>query len=168
MTDAIELRRWADGDLPILQRTVGDPALMTHLGGPEPEAKILDRHRRYLEMGDPDRGTMFVILLGPERVPVGTHGYWRVERDGLAAWETGWFVLIPFQGRGIATRATLSVVQRARADAPDRPIHALPSVENAASNAVCRKAGFRLAGAIDDEYPPGRPIRSNDWVLDPR
>jgi len=168
LPDAIELRSWTDGDLPMLDRTVGEPALMTHLGGPESEEKIRDRHRRYLGMGDPDRGTMFVILLGPAKTPVGTHGYWKVELGGVTAWETGWFVLVPYQGRGIATRATLEVVERARADAPDRQIHAFPAVDNAASNAVCRKAGFRLAGEIDSEYPPGHPIRSNDWVLDPR
>ena len=78
-----------------------------------------------------------------------------------------WIVLPEFQGRGIATRATQLMAERAWADAPDRPIHAYPSVDNPASNAVCRKAGFRLIGAFDFEYPPGHPLRCNDWVLDP-
>jgi RimJ/RimL family protein N-acetyltransferase len=110
---------------------------------------------------------MFVILAGPDDAIAGTHGYWKREEDGRAIWETGWIVLPEFQGRGIATRATQLIAERAWADAQDRPIHAYPSVDNAASNAVCRKAGFRLIGPFDFEYPPGDPLRCNDWVLDP-
>ena len=164
---AVRLRHWADGDLPLLERTLGDAELTAHLGGPEPEAKIRDRHLRYLRMGDPDAGTMFVILAGADVTPAGTHGYWKRLADGQAVWETGWIVLPEFQGRGIATRATQLMAERAWADAPDRPIHAYPSVDNPASNAVCRKAGFRLIGAFDFEYPPGHQLRCNDWVLDP-
>jgi len=41
-------------------------------------------------------------------------------------------------------------------------------VAHAASNAVCRKAGFELLGEVDFEYPKGTPIRSCDWRLDLR
>jgi RimJ/RimL family protein N-acetyltransferase len=37
---------------------------------------------------------------------------------------------------------------------------------NEASNAICRKLGFELLGEEDFEYPPGNPIRCNDWRLD--
>jgi RimJ/RimL family protein N-acetyltransferase len=163
----VALRPWGDGDLAILERTMGDPELTEHLGGPELPAKLRERHQRYLGMGDPDAGTMFVILAGPEGTAAGTHGYWKREEHGHAIWETGWIVLQEFQGQGIATRATQLTAERAWADAPDRPIHAYPSVDNPASNAVCRKAGFRLIGPFDFEYPPGHPLRCNDWVLDP-
>jgi len=49
-----------------------------------------------------------------------------------------------------------------------RSIHAYPGVDNGPSNAICRKAGFTLAGAHDFEYPPGHPMRCNDWFLPPR
>ena len=49
-----------------------------------------------------------------------------------------------------------------------RPVHAFPSVDNAASNAVCRKLGFEFLGAFDFEYPPGNPLRCNDWRLELR
>ena len=45
-------------------------------------------------------------------------------------------------------------------------MHAYPSVDNAPSNAICRRLGFRLAGAVDVEYPPGTTMRCNDWRLD--
>lgn len=81
-------------------------------------------------------------------------------------YETGWSVLPEFQGRGIANAATLEVVAKAQADGGRRHLHAFPSVDNAASNAVCRKAGFTLLGAFDFEYPPGNTMRCNDWFVD--
>ena len=45
-------------------------------------------------------------------------------------------------------------------------MHAFPSVDNGASNAVCAKLGFTLLEALEFEYPPGHPMRCNDWQLD--
>lgn len=51
-----------------------------------------------------------------------------------------------------------------------RALHAFPAPENAASNAICARAGFELLGEVDFEYPKGRLMRSNDWrrTLDSR
>ena len=54
----------------------------------------------------------------------------------------------------------------ARADGRHRYLHAYPKVAHAASNAICRKAGFTLLGEVDFEYPKGVPIRCNDWRYD--
>ena len=153
--------------MPLLEHTVGDPEMTRYLGGAETPERMRERHERYLALGDADLGRMLVILVGSERAAAGTHGYWRREESGTAVWETGWFVLPAFQGRGIATWATQLVVAMAWADAPERPIHAYPAVDNGASNSVCRKAGFRLIGAFDFEYPPAHILRCNDWVRDP-
>ena len=56
----------------------------------------------------------------------------------------------------------------ARARATHRFLHAFPSVDNAPSNAICRKLGFTLLGECDFEYPPGNRMRCNDWRLDLR
>jgi hypothetical protein len=45
-------------------------------------------------------------------------------------------------------------------------LHAFPSVDKPSSNAVCCKAGLTLSGAREFEYPPGHPIRCNDWPFD--
>jgi RimJ/RimL family protein N-acetyltransferase len=47
-------------------------------------------------------------------------------------------------------------------------MYAFPSVENVASNALCRKLGFTLLGDAEFEYPAGSGIsmRCNDWRLD--
>ncbi len=80
----------------------------------------------------------------------------------------GWSVLPAFQGRGIATKATKLALDAARAAEGPRFVHASPDVDNAPSNAICRKVGFELLGAYDAEYPPGTPRRLNDWRFDLR
>ena len=97
---------------------------------------------------------------------VGSIGYWEKEWQGDQVWETGWSILPEFQGRGIATAAAALIVVRARAEQQFRFLHAFPSLDNPASNAICRRAGFALRGPVDFEYPPGTLMRCNDWRYD--
>jgi RimJ/RimL family protein N-acetyltransferase len=162
----VDIRQWAEGDLPLLERLLGDAEMTRHLGGPETAAQLRRRHERYLAMGDFDAGLMFVIVVGPERTPVGSVGYWEREGHEQTVWETGWSVLPEFQGMGVASRGTALAIEHARAGGRHRFMHAYPSVDNAPSNAICRKLGFTLIEVADFEYPPGNPMRCNDWRLD--
>ncbi len=159
----VDLRPWSAEDYPLLERVMGDPSMMEHLGGPETLEKIRVRHQRYLANGP---AHMFVIILGSERLAAGTIGYWERQWQGQAVWETGWSVLPEFQGQGVATKATLALVEQARLDKKHRYLHAFPSVDNGASNAICRKAGFTFQGEANFEYPVGHVMRCNDWQLD--
>ena len=162
----IDIRPWSDGDLPLLQRLMGDPAMTEHLGGPETSEKIGERHERYTRTSDSAKGRMFAIVVGPGRVAAESVGYWEKEWRSQHVWETGWSVLPEFQGQGVATRATAAVVERARAEGTHRFIHAFPSVGNGPSNAICRKVGFTLQEEVEFEYPPGNVMHCNDWRLD--
>ncbi len=162
----VDIRPWSDDDLPLLEGLRGDPAMNVHLGGPEPLEKIRARHERYRQSGHSGKIHMFVIVVGRGRVAAGSVGYWEKEWRGQHVWETGWSVLPEFQGQGVATRAAAAVVERARAEGKYRFIHAFPSVDNSASNAVCRKVGFTLEEEADFEFPPGNFMRCNDWRLD--
>lgn len=53
--------QWTDGDLPLLERLMGDPAMTEHLGGPEASEKILERQERYVAISGGGRGAMFVM-----------------------------------------------------------------------------------------------------------
>ncbi|MFI8966740.1 GNAT family N-acetyltransferase [Streptomyces sp. NPDC053493] len=163
----VRLEPWSDGDAGLL-RAVNAPELMAHLGGPESEEQLVARQRRYVELtADAARpGGMFRIVLLPEEVAAGSIGFWETSFEGEPVYETGWTVLPGFQGRGVATAATRAVVERARAEDRFGALLAFPSTDNGPSNAVCRKAGFRLLGERDFEYPPGRPMRCNAWRLD--
>ena len=158
----VDIRPWSERDFDLLERLMGDPGMTDHLGGPETREKIRERHARYCS----GNGRMFVIVVGTTRVAAGSVGYWEREWRSQRVWETGWSVLPGFQGRGVATRATAAVVERARAEGTHRFIHAFPSVENGPSNAICRKVGFTLRGEVEFEYPPGNVMYCNDWRLD--
>ncbi|MFD9060953.1 GNAT family N-acetyltransferase [Kitasatospora purpeofusca] len=172
----VRLEPWSEGDSELL-RALNAPELMTHLGGPESEEALARRHRRYVDLtADGTRaGRMFRIVLlptgsaevtGAAEATAGAIGFWDREWAGEQVYETGWAVLSAFQGRGVARAAARAVAERARAEGLHRHLHAFPSVDHPASNAVCRAAGFELLGPQDFEYPPGHPIRCNDWRLD--
>lgn len=161
----VGIRQWSEGDFHLLERLLGDPAMTVHLGGPETPDKLRARHQRYLSLDDSADG-VFAIVLGPEKTAVGWVGYWETTWQDQHVWETGWHVLSEVQGQGVATAATALAIERARAEGTYRFMHAFPSVANAASNAICRRLGFALRGEVDIEYPPGNPMRSNDWQLD--
>ena len=167
MATDVALRPWSADDLWLLERLMGDPAMTAHLGGPETPEKIRRRNADYAVTGEAGSGAMFAIIVGPDGDAAGSVGYWPGEWLGETIWEIGWSVLPEFQGRGIATVAASLVVARAFAEGLPRAIHAFPSVENTASNAICRKVGLKLRGEYDFEYPRGSFMRCNDWVLDP-
>ena len=160
----VALRPWAADDLRLLQRLLGDPEMTRHLGGPESQAAIRARHERYL-VADPEKHGLFAVtsaggrggrlgrLLGvgvARRAGVGV----RLERAAGA------------QGRGVATAAAALVIIDARRRGRHRPLHAIQSVDNAASNALCRRLGFELLGEVEVDYPTGVVMRSHDWRLD--
>ena len=159
---AVRLEPWAEGDLPLLRKLMGDPEMTRYLGGPETETKLAERQARYEHPGS----GMFKIIDEETGEPAGSVGYWEKDWRDQRVYETGWMVLPAFQGRGIAAAGTAEVISRARAEHRHRYLHAFPSVENAASNAICRKLGFTLLGAHDFEYPKGHFMHCNDWRLD--
>jgi RimJ/RimL family protein N-acetyltransferase len=143
---------------------MGDPAMTEHLGGPEAPEKTVERQGRYERLADSGRGRMFKIVVGGE--PAGSVGYWEREWRDEQVWEIGWSVLPAFQGRGVAGLATAQAIAAAEADGGHGAVHAYPSVDNPASNAICRKLGFTFLGVHDFEYPKGNPMRCNDWRLE--
>lgn len=158
----VSLRPWAEGDLPLLQRLLGDPEMTRYLGGPESPEAMEARHRRYLA-ADPQTHGLFAVTAGEVAEPVGWVGFWESECDDGTVWECGWGVVPEAQGRGIATAATALLLEEARRRGRHRLLHAFPSVDNVPSNALCRTLGFRCLGEVEVEYPKGHLMRSNDW-----
>jgi len=158
----VRIEPWGEGNVALLEKCLADPAMMRHLGGPETPEKIAERQTRYEQPGS----KQYRIVDEATGEGVGWVGYWDREWQGEGIYEIGWAVIPAFQGRGIASSATLQAVEVARAERTRRFLHAYPSVENGASNAVCRKCGFVLQGAFEFEYPKGHPIVCNDWRLD--
>lgn len=158
----VRIEPWGAGERSLLEQTLSDPAMTQHLGGPQSSEKIAERQAKYEQPGS----GQFKIVLEPTGEGVGWVGFWERTWQGEEVYEIGWSVLMAFQGRGIAARATAQALEAARSEGKHRFVHAFPSVDNAPSNALCRKAGFTLLGEHDFEYPPGHPLRSNDWRFD--
>lgn len=160
------LQPWSEEDLPLLEKLLGDPAMMEHLGGPETPEQILRRHQRYLRLPESGTDYMFKIVWGPQAESVGSVGYWRKIWHDQEVYEMGWLVLPEYQGHGIATKAAAAVIEHARQEPKYQFMHAFPSVANGPSNAICRKLGFTLVEECQVEYPPGHSMTINDWRLD--
>ncbi|MBR7831172.1 GNAT family N-acetyltransferase [Actinospica sp. MGRD01-02] len=160
----IALEPWSEAGYELLVR-LNAPRLTEHLGGPETAEQVRRRHERYLE--NAADGEMLLVVF--EHEAVGSVGYWPRHWGGLDVYETGYGIVPEYQGRGFASAALGLCAEYAARAAQEgsgrRWLHAFPSIHNAASNAVCRKAGFEPAGECDLEYPPGRLIRVNDWRL---
>lgn len=161
----LRLEPWDDRG-PELDRRANIPAMKTYLGGLESDGSIADRHQRILDYARSGRGRMFLILVPGVTDPVGSVGYWERLWQDTQVYEMGWKVLPAHQGRGLAVAATVTAVGLAAAQGRHRWAHAYPRVDNAPSNAVCRRAGFELLGECDTEYPPGNPVRCHDWRYD--
>jgi RimJ/RimL family protein N-acetyltransferase len=162
----VGLEPWGEGDLPLLQQLLGDPAMMEHLGGPESPEKLAERQTRFERLPESGTGRMFKIVDRDTGEALGSVGYWDKSWRDEEVYEIGWSVLPAFQGRGIAAAGTGRAIERARSDGKHRFLHAFPSVENAPSNAICRKLGFTLLEELEFEYPPGSFMQCNDWQLD--
>ena len=154
----VRIEPWGPGDFALLE-ALNVPAMTKHLGGPESPEKLADRQRRY----EPADSGMFRIVFDGQSV--GSVGFWEREWRDEQVYELGWLVVPEFQGRGIAGRATELVLAIVRAEGRLRFAHAFPAVDNAPSNAICRKLGFTLLGAHDFEYR-GSVMRCNDWRLE--
>ena len=160
------LEPWGGDDLPLLTSLLGDPEMTKHLGGPESPEKMVERQLKYERLAETGGGRMFKIIDEETSEAAGSVGYWDKTWNDEEVYETGWMVLPAFQGRGIAIEATAQALVRAASDGKHQYVHAFPSVDNAPSNAICRRLGFTLLGEHDFEYPPGNTLRCNDWRLD--
>jgi RimJ/RimL family protein N-acetyltransferase len=139
------------------------PEQKVHLGGPETEDKLRERHVRYLTYHRPAEVEMLRIEAHGEIV--GSIGYWEVDRHGQPAYETGWEILVANHGRGLGTAAARMLIDRLRRVARHRHLFAFPLPENAGSNGICRKLGFELTGVESAEYPKGVWAHHNVWRL---
>jgi RimJ/RimL family protein N-acetyltransferase len=164
----VRLRDISMDDLPLYEELVTDPETMAELGGPLPRDGLTDKLRGIVE--DVEAGRIWYSVILPDDDPAVTAGtvcIWSHEQDGEDVNEMGWMVLPAFQGRGLATAAVRSLLDRARGERRWDVIHTYPGISNGASNAICRKAGFSLVGERDIDYV-GRILRANHWRLDLR
>ena len=143
------IRPWAETDLPLLLRA-NDPAMTAHLGGPESDDKVRERHEKYLGYAQDDRYGIFAIEL--DGVPVGAVNWWPTRWSDEDTLETGWFVVPEAQGLGVAVAGVTAALDDARRRSDLRRIVAFPATANAPSNRLCARLGFTRLGEEDFPY----------------
>lgn len=156
------LKSWTAEGLEILRQN-NTPDQTLYIGGPESEEKLADRQRRYMENSP---GVTVMRMIESDGVLVGSIGYWETAWNDIEVYETGWAVVPEFRGRGIARGALFALVESLKPLQRHSKVQAYPSIDNIASNAVCRRCGFKLLGEYKAEYPPGRFFLGNAWELD--
>lgn len=158
----VALARWSAEDLWLLQ--AGNTAEMTvHLGGPESDDQVADRHERYLRYWQTGEARTF--RLEADGNPVGAVCWWSTSWRDHDVHEVGWFVLPEAQGQGVARRGVGLVLDDVRAHGEHPLLMAFPSELNVASNALCAAAGLTLRGQ-DDVLFRGTALRVNAWGVD--
>src|SRR5919109_3598566 len=132
-------------DLPLYEQLLTDPAMMAELGGPRPREGLREKLQGIVsEVADGETWYSVIVPGRDAGEAAGTVCVWHHQQDGEPINEIGWMVLPEFQGRGLATAAVRSILERAGAEGRWGLIHAFPGVTNGPSNAVCRKTGFAL------------------------
>jgi RimJ/RimL family protein N-acetyltransferase len=160
----MELVPYTEEHLALTEALEGDPEVMRELGGASERADILAAHRKRVE-SVADGEWWFVIVPEPSGPPAGSIGIWDSSFREAPIHEIGWMVLPAFQGRGIAGEALTIILARARSEPRFSRIHAFPGVTNAASNALCRRAGFVHLEECEVRFR-NTPLRVNHWELD--
>jgi len=160
----MELVPYANEHLSLTEALELDPETMRELGGPADPADMPRVHRMRVETVAKGEW-YFVIVPEPPGPPAGAIGIWDSKFKDQPIQEIGWMVLPQFQGRGIAKEALRTILHRARSDPRYTRIHAFPGVTNAASNALCRGAGFTHVEETEVRFRD-RPLRVNHWELD--
>ncbi len=158
---SVRLEPWSADDMPLLVR-LNSPAMTEHLGGPETDEQLIVRLGRYVK-AQADGAWMFKVVV--DGACAGSVGFWEREWNGSRVLETGWGVVPEFQGQGVGSSAMRLLIEMARASGRHSEMHAFPSLDNAASNAICRRLGFELLGECEFEYPKGHLMTCNDWRL---
>jgi RimJ/RimL family protein N-acetyltransferase len=160
----VELVPYSEEHFDLTKALECDPEMMRELGGPTDPEDIPRVHRMRVETVA-NGEWYFVIVPEPAGPPAGAIGIWESKFRDKPIHEVGWMVLPAFQGRGIASEALRTIIDRARPDPRYNRIHAFPGVTNAPSNALCRRAGFKHIEECEVRFRD-RPLRVNHWELD--
>jgi RimJ/RimL family protein N-acetyltransferase len=162
---SMTLRRLTLGDGAFYERIYTEPAMWSELGG-VPEVDFPAKLERDVAAVESDEQWVLVIT-DVHGEAVGTVSLWDHEWRGETIGEIGWMVLPEHQGRGFASAAVAEALRRADEAARWRVLHAFPATTNKPSNALCRKHGFDLRGAIAYTYRE-HTLDVNHWVRDVR
>lgn len=166
----IVLRRWRDRDIPQLVEICQDPEIQRRTRVPSGYTE--DDARRWLEGHDDEvrQGTGLSLCVtdaaDPDRV-LASIGVVGGDPDDRVA-EVGYWVAPAARGRGVATAAVRLLARWLFEEAGSARVVLVVATDNAASQAVARKAGFTAEGVMRSAIEvEGRRYDATMWSLLP-
>ncbi|MFI1396312.1 GNAT family N-acetyltransferase [Streptomyces sp. NPDC020681] len=145
---AVQLRVPTDEDAPAWHRVFDDPDVMEFHGGSSAELSVYEELTARQRRHDAERGFCLWTMLDERGEVIGFTGAqpWPHEDFGpVGEIEIGWRLARSAWGKGYATAAARTTLERVRAAGVERVV-AMVDARNERSIAVTRRLGMELAG----------------------
>ena len=144
----LTIRDWEADDAPTLAVNANDRRIWRNLRDRSPHPYGLADAEAFIAMTRAMEPRTFFAMVVNERV-AGSIGYTLHDDVERVSAEIGYYVAVPYWGRGIATAALAAVTNYAFTTHADlRRIFAVPFAWSTASARVLEKAGYRLEGRM--------------------
>ena len=150
-TKRLGFRSWTNEDLPLALALWGDPEVTARIGGPFPSDVVRARLTHEIRTFEEWNIQYWPIFLLEEHRHVGCAGL-RPYAANEAARELGFHLLPSFWGQGLATEASVAVLEYAFGALGLEAVVAGHHPSNDASRRVVGKLGFEYTG--DEFYAP--------------
>ena len=150
-TDRLGFSYWNEGDLALATTLWGDPRVSVLIGGPFTAEEVSARLSREIEMMTACKVQYWPLFLLENNQLAGCAGL-RPYGDDEHVLELGFHLRPEYWGRGLAQEATRAVIAFAFETLGVKSLFAGHHPENAASERLLRKLGFRFTH--QEIYPP--------------
>jgi RimJ/RimL family protein N-acetyltransferase len=144
-----QIREWKESDAADLAAALSDRKILDNLrdGLPFPYTEE-DAGEFIRAMRSADRDAVFAFAVTVDDTAVGSIGVFRQENVHRLTGELGYYLAVPYWGRGIMTDAVRQICDYVFRNSNLIRIYAEPYATNAASCRVLEKAGFRFEGLL--------------------
>jgi len=144
----LTVRDWEVADAAVLAKNANDRRIWRNLRDRFPHPYAIADAEAFIAMACAMEPRTFFAIVLDGRV-VGGIGYTLHDDVERVAAEIGYYVAVPYWGRGIATAALSAVTRHAfETHSILRRIYAVPYAWSTASARVLEKAGYRLEGRM--------------------
>ncbi len=153
-TERLLVRPIEDDDAPAIRRYAGDERIARYTATvphPYPEDGVEQFLARWRPKERADTGRVFAICLSEDGLDL--IGVISLDEYEDGALEIGYWLGVPFWGRGLMSEAAAAMAEFGRRWRPGVTIVANTFPENVASQRVLEKAGFRRDGVAVCEAP---------------
>jgi [ribosomal protein S5]-alanine N-acetyltransferase len=164
-TDRLGFSHWNEDDLALAMKLWGDPAVSAFIGGPFAAQEVETRLAREIETLDACKVQYWPVFLLQDGELAGCAGL-RPYGDNEHIMELGFHFLPGCWGQGLAQEAARAVIAFAFETIALKGLFAGHHPQNAASERLLRKLGFRFTH--QEIYPPTGLLNPAYLLMNPK